>query len=128
MPKSLLRLLPATALLGLAACNNVQTGPRNMLDKVTVPPDLHATTVPLIIEGDQILVEEEADRPDGSVRKILVNVNLGGPFSSWQEHVYKDVGYDKEKPLTFRLGGIPVTVAPGASMTQEDAEYPKRQR
>jgi hypothetical protein len=84
--------------------------------------------VPIIIEGDQILVEEEADRPDGSVRKILVNVNLGGPYSSWQEHVYKDVGYDKEKPLAFRLGGIPITVAPGASMVQADAAYPKRQR
>ncbi len=128
MPNSTRSLLLAVALLGLTACNNVQTGPRSMLDQVTIPPDVGATTLPIIVEGDQILVEEEADRPDGGVRKILVNVNLGGPYSSWQEHVYKEVGYDKEKPLAFRLGGIPITVAPGASMIQADAEYPKRQR
>ena len=69
--------LSAAVLLGLAACS--REAEPSMAGKFKVPANLAPTTIPLIIEGDQILFEVEADGPSAS-RKLLVALNLGhGP-------------------------------------------------
>jgi len=119
-----LSLLSAAVLFTLAACSG---GERvSMAGKFTVPPSLPPTVVPFILEGDQILIEVEAEGPKGR-RKLLANLNMGNAESGWMQHVYDEVGHVHGQPVKFRIGGIPVEVAPGASAVVPDAAYPDRQ-
>jgi len=119
-----LSLLSAAALFSLVACSSSE--PPSMIGSFTVPANLPPTTIPLIIEGDQILLEVEAVGPKGS-RKLLANLNMGGPDSGWMEHVYAEVGHVSHTPVRFKLGGIPVEVTPGHSSALEDKAFPDRQ-
>ena len=114
--------LSTAALLCLAAC----ASDVNVAGKFTVPANQPATDIPLIIEGDQILFEVEAEGPAGS-RKLLVNLNMGSPYSGFQKHIYEEVGHVHGEPVKFRIGGIPVQAAPGMSGIIDDAEFPDRQ-
>ena len=116
------RFLSAAAVLCLAAC----VGNVDVTGKFKVPANLPPTRIPLIIEGDQILFEVEADGPAGS-RKLLVNLNMGNAHSGFQKHIYDEIGFVHGSPVTFRMGGIPVEVAPGMSSVLDDAAYPDRQ-
>lgn len=118
------KFLPPALLLALAAC---AASEMDMAGSLTVRQNTPPVTVPLIIEGDQILLEVQADGPDGKSRKLLANLNMGGPFSGWQQHVYDEVGHIQGQPVKFHVGGIPVEVAPGGSARMEEASYPKRQ-
>ena len=117
-------LLSAAALLALAACSSDE--PPSMAGQFTVPQNLPTTTVPLIVEGDQLLLEVTAEGPAGS-RKLLANLNMGGGASGWQSHVYDEIGHVHLAPVRFSIGGIPITVAPGHSQLFDDAAYPDRQ-
>jgi hypothetical protein len=117
-------LLSAAALTTLAACAGSQ--PVSMEGKFTIPPAVSPTVVPFILEGDQILLEVEAEGPKG-IRKLLVNLNMGNAYSGWMQHVYDEVGQVHGQPVKFRIGGIPVEVASGASGVVPDAAYPDRQ-
>ncbi|SRR5579859_1213976 len=119
-----LSLLSAAALFTLVACSSSE--PPSMVGSFTVPANVPPTTIPLIIEGDQILLEVEAVGPKGS-RKLLANLNMGGPDSGWMEHVYDEVGFVRHTPVRFNLGGIPVEVTPGHSSALPDKAYPDRQ-
>ena len=98
----------------------------SMAGKFTVPKDLKPTVVPLIIEGDQILLEVEAKGPAGK-RKLLVNLNMGHGFSGWMAHIYQEIGFVRHSAVSFSIGGVPIEVAPGNSAMLDDAAYPARQ-
>jgi len=119
-----LSLLSAAALFSLVACSS--GGPPSMAGSFIVPANLPPTTIPLIIEGDQILLEVEAEGPKGS-RKLLVDLNMGGPGSGWMGHIYEEIGFVPHTPVHFKIGGIPVEVAPGHSHVLDDKAYPDRQ-
>jgi hypothetical protein len=118
------RFLSTAVLLCLAACASDEVP--SMAGKFTVPPNVAPTAVPFILEGDQILVEVEVEGPVQN-RKILCALNMGQPASGWMEHVWKETGHVPHSPAAFRIGGIPIQVASGASAGIEDAAYPDRQ-
>jgi len=94
---------------------------------ITAPPTFSQTTVPMIVEGDQLLVELDAIRPDGGTRKLLANVNMGHSHPGLQEHVYKELAIDQGRAFSFRIGGIPISVDSHAVESLDDAEPPDRQ-
>src|SRR5579863_1787103 len=119
-----LSLLSAAALVALAACS-IGEAP-SMVGSFTVPANQPPTTIPLIVEGDQILLEVEAVGPKGS-RKLLANLNMGRPDSGWMDHVYQEIGHVSRTPVRFNIGGIPIEVTPGHSSDLADKAYPDRQ-
>lgn len=110
-------------LLILAACASELP---SMEGKYTVPPKLPPTVVPFILEGDQILLEIEAEGPAQN-RKILCALNMGQPVTGWMNHVWKETGHVPHTPAQFHIGGIPVEIAAGAGAGWDDAAYPDRQ-
>ena len=115
-------------LVGLAAC---ASRPASTKDMVTDAASGHAApssvTVPIIIESDQILVELDLARPDGATRKALAVVNMGLASPYLQKHLYRELGIDKGRPLSFRIGGLPVAVDSAAVVSIADAAPPERQ-
>ncbi len=124
MPELMQKLSLVTGLVCLSACSFTE---QPVTGRITTPPSLPRTTVPLIVEGDQLLVELDAVRPDGSTRKLLANVNMGQSHPGLQAHVYKELAIDQGRAFSFRLGGIPVSVDAPAVESLEDAAPPDRQ-
>ena len=124
MPEVMQKLALVTWLVCLSACSLTEKPVTGM---ITTPPVISPTTVPLIVEGDQLLVELDAVRPDGGTRKLLANVNMGHSHPGLQAHVYKELGIDQGRPFSFRLGGIPISVDSRAVESLDDAEPPLRQ-
>jgi hypothetical protein len=53
-------------------------------------------------------------RPDGTLRKTLVFVDLGSPSTILSEALFKELQLDKKTPLTFKIGEMPVRIDPSA--------------
>jgi len=124
LSKSIRKLALVTGLVCLSACSVTEKPVTGM---ITTPPSISQTTVPMIVEGDQLLVELDAIRPDGSTRKLLANVNMGHSHPALQAHVYKELGIDQGRAFSFRLGGIPISVDAHAVDQLDDAAAPDRQ-
>jgi hypothetical protein len=124
LPKLISPLPAALLLLGLAAC---ASGPQTMKGMVTVGPDSAPVTVPIIVEGDQILVGIDVVRPDGSTNPILADINMGGPKPYLQEHLYRDLQIGEGHAFSYRIGGIRVSVDGRMVIKMDDAAYPERQ-
>ncbi len=114
------------ALLFASAASLAQDEIPSMVGKFTIPPNLPPTVVPFTLEGDQILVEVEVEGSEKS-EKITCVLNMGQAISGWMKHVWKETGHIPNTPARFRIGGIPVEVASGASTDMDDAAYPDRQ-
>ncbi len=71
-------------------------------------------TAPVIVDANRIYAELTFIRPDGTLRKTLVFVDLGSPSTILSEALFKELQLDKKKPLTFKVGEMPVRVDPNA--------------
>lgn len=123
MPKSALASVCAATLL-LAACGS---NPPPREGAITVLESFATVTVPLQVEGDQIFVEMDAKRPDGSSRPIMANINMGHANPGVQKHVAEELGLSEDRPFAFTLGGLPITVDNDAVWKLDDFAYPDRQ-
>jgi len=118
------KLAALTWVVCVAACSFTE---KPLTGMVTTPPTIAPTTVPIIVEGDQILVELDAIRPDGTTRKLLANVNMGHSHPGLQAHVYKELAIDQGRAFSFRLGGVPISVDAHAVDLLDDAAPPLRE-
>jgi hypothetical protein len=120
------RLL-AAALIS-AALTGCETPPPHMEPgMMTTVPGSMPTVLPVTITGDQILVELEAQRPDGGPRKIWAVVNMGHARPMLQKHLYQELEIDRGRRFSFRLGDIPISVDASLVLPLDDAAYPARQ-
>jgi len=124
LPELLQKLAVLIGILCLSACSVTEKPVTGM---ITTPPTIARTTVPIIVEGDQLLVELDAVRPDGSTRTLLANINMGQSHPGLQAHVYKELAIDRGRAFSFSLGGIPISVDAHAVDSLDDAEPPDRQ-
>ena len=122
-----IRVSSVVMLLGLAACASSPSMKNVIIDAGSGSAPPPSVTVPIIIESDQILVELVLARPDGATRKALavVNMGLGPPYL--QNHLYRELTIDKGRPLSFRIGSLPVAVESAAVVSIADAAAPERQ-
>jgi hypothetical protein len=118
------KLALTTGFVCLSGCSVTETPVTGM---IKTPPTVSQTTVPMIVEGDQLLVELDAVRPDGRTRKLLANVNMGLSHPGLQAHVYKELAIDQDHAFSFRLGGIPISVDANTVDSLDDAAPPDRQ-
>lgn len=119
------RSLLITAAMLYSAASFGQEAP-SMVGRFTIPASVPPTIIPLTLEGDQPLLEVEADGPAGK-QKLLALLNMGHALTGWKQHVYSDLGFVRHTAVDFNLGGIPIEAAPGSSLMLDDDAYPKRQ-
>lgn len=120
----LARFLTAAALVCMAACSGTPQMAKGMVQVSAATP---MATVPMIIDGDQIVIEIEVERPDGSRRKVLANLNMGLSPTYLQKHLYKELAIGGGRPLSIGIGGIPITVDPRLVTSIDDNFAPERQ-
>ena len=71
-------------------------------------------TAPFIFDANRIYAELAFIRPDGTLRKTLVFVDLGSPSTILSEALFNELQLDKKTPLTFKVGEMPVRIDPSA--------------
>ena len=109
-------------LLSLSGCTKLLGGQTDMQGKVTTAAAGQGSTatVPIIFDGDQIVIELEAVRPDGSSRKVLALVNMGQSPPWLKQHLYNELQIDKGRKLVLRLGDLPIQVDASVVQTEPD--------
>ena len=118
------QLLAVAALLAAAGCSST---PETIRGLVQTPGTTASTTIPMTIEGDQIVIPVEVERPDGSSRTVLANVNMGLAPPFLQKHLYTELGIDRGRDLSMRIGGMPVVVRSRLVTSIDDNPAPERQ-
>jgi len=65
-------------------------------------------TAPFISDGNRVYAELAFVRPDGTLHKVLAFVDLGSPSTILSEALFKELQLDQHRPLTFKIGDMPV--------------------
>ena len=105
--RHLARLLASASMVAMAGCSST---PETIKGLVQTPGTMASTTVPMMVDGDQIVIPIEVERPDGTSQTVLANVNMGLSPPFLQKHLYTELGIDRGKDLSIRIGGMPITV------------------
>ncbi|HYL62746.1 MAG TPA: hypothetical protein VE077_08995 [Candidatus Methylomirabilis sp.] len=79
-------------------------------------------TTTFVLEGNRIYAELAFVRPDGTVHKALVFVDLGSPSMILSEELFKELQIGERQQLTFQIGDMPVHV--DASAVTKDPWLP----
>jgi hypothetical protein len=69
-----------------------------------------AGTTTFVVDGDRVYAELAFVRPDGTLHRALAFVDLGSPSTSLDGPLYRELGLDRRRPLTFLIGDLDVTV------------------
>jgi hypothetical protein len=78
-------------------------------------------TTNFVLDGNRMYAELHFVRPDGSVHKARVFVDMGSPSMTLTEPLFKELQLDQNKPLLFRMGDLSVEV-PAAEVVSEGGE------
>jgi hypothetical protein len=77
-----------------------------------------AGTTTFVFDGNRMYAELGFVRPDGSIHRALVFVDMGSPSMVLTESLFKELHLDKNKALLFRVGELAVEV-PRAEVVSE---------
>lgn len=69
-------------------------------------------TVPFILDAQRILMNVTFETQEGGSRKALVWFNMGMPAPVLTKALYRELGVDRGRGLTIRIGEITLEVAP----------------
>jgi hypothetical protein len=78
-------------------------------------------TAPFVFDGNRVYAELSFVRPDGSLHRAPAFVDMGSPSMETAASLFKELQLDRGKPLTFRVGDLPVTV-PAKEVTADPSE------
>lgn len=78
-------------------------------------------TTRFVLDGNRVYAELSFVRPDGSLHKALVFVDMGSPSMSLSDPLFNNLHLDRTHPLTFRAGEMKITV-PSAEVTGTHAQ------
>jgi hypothetical protein len=78
-------------------------------------------TTTFILDGNRVYAEVGFVRPDGSIHRALVFVDMGSPSMVLKESLFKELQLDQGKPLLFRVGELPLEVARGEVASEPSA-------
>jgi hypothetical protein len=70
-------------------------------------------TTTFILDGNRVYAEVGFVRPDGSIHRALVFVDMGSPSMALKESLFKELQLDQGKPLLLRVGEFPLGVTSG---------------
>src|ERR1700733_12958190 len=65
-------------------------------------------TTNFVLDGNRMYAELHFVRPDGSVHKARVFVDMGSPSMTLTASLFKELQLDHNKPLLFRMGDLSV--------------------
>jgi hypothetical protein len=68
-------------------------------------------TTRFIFDGNRMYAELSFVRPDGSVHKALVFVDMGSPSVEIIESLFKELQIDRGTPLIFQVGNMPIRIS-----------------
>jgi hypothetical protein len=71
-------------------------------------------TTSFVVEGNRVYAELGFVRPDGTVHRALAFVDLGSQMVELDPALYRELQVGTGKPVTIRVGEMPVTVAADA--------------
>jgi hypothetical protein len=80
-----------------------------------------AGTTTFVLDGNRMYAVLDFVRPDGSIHRALAFVDMGSPAMAVRESLFKDLQLDKNQPLRFKVGGLPVEV-PGTQVERDPGE------
>ncbi|HEY8065880.1 MAG TPA: peptide-binding protein [Methylosinus sp.] len=86
-----------------------------------------SANVPMILDGDQILFELEAQRPDGSWRSGLALLNMGQSPPVLKQSLYDELAIGVGRPLRLRIGERSIAIAAGVVRSEPDRPKGERQ-
>jgi len=86
-----------------------------------------SANVPMILDGDQILFEIEAQRPDGSWRSVLALLNMGQSPPVLKQSLYDELAIGAGRPLRLRIGARRMDIAAGVVRNEPDRPKGERQ-
>ncbi|MBG0810467.1 peptide-binding protein [Methylosinus sp. H3A] len=86
-----------------------------------------SANVPMILDGDQILFEFEAQRPNGSWRSGLALLNMGQSPPILKQNLYDELAIGAGRPLRLRIGARRMAIAAGAVRNEPDRPIGERQ-
>ena len=78
-------------------------------------------TTTFVFDGNRMYAELGFIRPNGSIHRALVFVDMGSPSMTLTESLFKELQLDQNRPLLFRVGELSVDV-PRAEVTSERSE------
>jgi hypothetical protein len=78
-------------------------------------------TTTFVLDGNRIYAELDFVRPDGSVHKSRVFVDMGSPSMTLTASLFKELRLDQNKPLLFRIGELGVEM-PAEEVVSEPGE------
>jgi hypothetical protein len=67
-------------------------------------------TADFVFQGNRMFAELGFIRPDGTLHKAYAFVDLGSPSAVVSPSLFKELGLDQKKPLSFHVGEMTVTV------------------
>lgn len=118
-----LRLAAACLTVSLAACAMI-TGVVDMDGRVAAEG---SANVPMILDGDQILFEFEAQKPNGSWRSGLALLNMGQSPPVLKQSLYDELAIGAGRPLQLRIGGRSMAMAAGWVRSEPERTSGERQ-
>ena len=74
------------------------------------PP--RAGTTKFILDGNRMYAELAFVRPDGSLHRALAFVDMGSASLDLREPLFAELEVARGKPVTFRIGEMPIEVPP----------------
>jgi hypothetical protein len=75
-------------------------------------------TTALVFDGNRVYAQLSFVPPDGSAHLALAFVEMGSPSMVVTPVLFKELELDRQKPLTFRIGDLPIIV-PAKDVTAE---------
>ncbi|MBU3887565.1 hypothetical protein FM996_14220 [Methylosinus sporium] len=118
-----LRLAAACLTVSLAACAMI-AGVVDMDGRVAAEG---SANVPMILDGDQILFEFEAQKPNGSWRSGLALLNMGQSPPVLKQSLYDELAIGAGRPLRLRIGGRSMAMAAGWVRSEPERTSGERQ-
>jgi hypothetical protein len=85
---------------------------------LSAPGPSSTGTATFVIDGNRMYAELGFVRPDGSIHRALAFVDMGSASMMVRESLYRELQLDRNKPLLFRVGELPVEV-PSAGVVRE---------
>lgn len=83
-----------------------------------------AGTTRFVLDRNRMYAEVAFVRPDSSIHRALVFVDMGSPSMTLKESLFKELQLDHRKPLAFKLGNLSVEVPPPKSWTNPASPAP----
>jgi hypothetical protein len=108
----------------LSACSMI-AGVADMDGQATAEGATAST--PMLLDGDQILFEIEAEAPDGQWRRCLALLNMGQAPPVLRRGVYDEMEIAGGRPLRLRIGGRRFEIAAAAVRSEPERAAGERQ-